>query len=216
MMWTPESVDTTWESSPSLRAKEASENAFCIFSRAKRPRSPPLLAEPQSECSVASSRNLRGSSSGPSFASWALSPRSTSAASSAVHVIFGSRQDAGRLEPRCFRIMWSTWTCAGSSVLALLAGPGPSAAAGLVSPQFLISTRLAHEPPLLPHASIFFTTSMPAITFPKTTCFPLRCGVFSVQMKNWEPFECGPELAMERMPGPVCFFWKFSSRNFSP
>jgi hypothetical protein len=26
----------------------------------------------------------------------------------------------------------------------------------------------------------------------------------------------GPALAMDRSPGLVCFFWKFSSANFSP
>lgn len=40
--------------------------------------------------------------------------------------------------------------------------------------------------------------------------------VLAVQMKNWEPFVLGPALAMDRMPGPVCFRMKFSSGNFSP
>lgn len=40
--------------------------------------------------------------------------------------------------------------------------------------------------------------------------------VLAVQMKNWEPFVLGPALAMDRMPGPVCFRMKFSSANFSP
>ena len=26
----------------------------------------------------------------------------------------------------------------------------------------------------------------------------------------------GPALAMERMPGPVCLSWKFSSANLAP
>ena len=70
-------------------------------------------------------------------------------------------------------------------------------------------------------------------------------GVFSVQMKNWEPLVSGPELAMDRTPaecvrdcenfadigsfaalvtchvsrgspGPVCRSRKFSSRKLSP
>ena len=30
-------------------------------------------------------------------------------------------------------------------------------------------------------------------------------------MKNWEPFVFGPAFAMDKRPGLVCFFWKFSS-----
>lgn len=40
--------------------------------------------------------------------------------------------------------------------------------------------------------------------------------VLAVQMKNWEPFVLGPALAIDRIPGPVCFRMKFSSGNFSP
>lgn len=71
------------------------------------------------------------------------------------------------------------------------------------------------------------------MTEPKTTCLPSNHEVFSVQMKNWEPllkrmlgiaktsgggciYVLGPALAMERIPGPVCFRVKFSSLNFSP
>jgi hypothetical protein len=35
-------------------------------------------------------------------------------------------------------------------------------------------------------------------------------------MKNWDPFEPGPELAMDRSPGVECFRMKFSSGNFAP
>jgi hypothetical protein len=59
--------------------------------------------------------------------------------------------------------------------------------------------------------SIFFTTSMPSTTFPKTTCFPSRKGVGTVVMKNWEPLPFGPALAMDRRPGCVCLRVKFSS-----
>ena len=51
---------------------------------------------------------------------------------------------------------------------------------------------------------------------PKTTCLPSSHAVLTVQMKNWEPLVPGPALAIERMPGPVCFSLKFSSANFSP
>lgn len=40
--------------------------------------------------------------------------------------------------------------------------------------------------------------------------------VFSVQMKNWDPFVLGPAFAIDKMPGPVCLRMKFSSANFSP
>lgn len=39
------------------------------------------------------------------------------------------------------------------------------------------------------------------MTFPKTTCFPSRCGVALTVMKNWEPLVFGPELAMDNKPG---------------
>ena len=35
----------------------------------------------------------------------------------------------------------------------------------------------------------------PAGTLPKTTCFPSKCGVLVVQMKNWDPFVPGPAFA---------------------
>lgn len=41
--------------------------------------------------------------------------------------------------------------------------------------------------PLLdPKLSICFTMSMPAVTEPKTTCFPSSQGQGTVVMKNWE------------------------------
>lgn len=40
--------------------------------------------------------------------------------------------------------------------------------------------------------------------------------VLAVQMKNCDPLVLGPALAMDRIPGPVCLNWKFSSANFSP
>lgn len=39
---------------------------------------------------------------------------------------------------------------------------------------------------------------------------------FVVQIKNWEPFEFGPELAIDNVPKPLCFSTKFSSANFRP
>ena len=35
-------------------------------------------------------------------------------------------------------------------------------------------------------APIFLMTSMPSITWPKTTCFPSKCGLGFNVMKNWD------------------------------
>merc|ERR1711948_189185 len=40
------------------------------------------------------------------------------------------------------------------------------------TPQSAICTGLEHLPESEPTPSIFFTTSMPPVTLPKTTCFP--------------------------------------------
>lgn len=48
-MWTPESVKTGSLNSPTLRAKAASSNGFCIAPFPKGPKSPPLFADEQSE-----------------------------------------------------------------------------------------------------------------------------------------------------------------------
>merc|ERR1719473_2419275 len=52
---------------------------------------------------------------------------------------------------------------------------------------------------------------MPSTTEPKTTCLPSSQSVLTVHKKNWEPFVLGPALAIDRIPGPVCFRIKFSS-----
>jgi hypothetical protein len=38
-----------------------------------------------------------------------------------------------------------------------------------------------------PTFSMFWTTSRPSLTWPKTTCLPSNQEVLTVQMKNWEP-----------------------------
>ncbi|KYN31315.1 hypothetical protein ALC56_14196 [Trachymyrmex septentrionalis] len=68
--------------------------------------------------------------------------------------------------------------------------------------------RLAMEKPIL--------TSIPLRTCPKTTCFPSSQSVLAVHKKNCDPFVFGPELAIDRVPGPVCFNSKFSSSNLLP
>lgn len=54
-MWTPESVSTGSLNSPTLRANAACSNGFCIAPLPNGPKSPPLLAELQSENCCASS-----------------------------------------------------------------------------------------------------------------------------------------------------------------
>merc|ERR1712137_590168 len=50
-----------------------------------------------------------------------------------------------------------------------------------------MTTGLAVLPLWEPTASIFFTTSMPSVTLPKTTCLPSSHAVFTVHKKNCEP-----------------------------
>ena len=48
------------------------------------------------------------------------------------------------------------------------------------------------------------TTLHPLVTLPKTTCFPSRCGVGTVVMKNCEPLVFSPAFAIERRPRLSC------------
>lgn len=64
---------------------------------------------------------------------------------------------------------------------------------------------------------ILFKTPNPLVTLPKIVCFPSNHGVGANVIKNWLPFVFGPELAMLRIPAPVCFSsGEISSSNFSP
>lgn len=49
------------------------------------------------------------------------------------------------------------------------------------------------------------TTCIPEWTRPNIVCFLSSHWVGASVMKNCEPFESGPELAIERMPAPLCF-----------
>mmetsp|Transcript_6713 Transcript_6713/g.12190 ORF Transcript_6713/g.12190 Transcript_6713/m.12190 type:complete len:217 (-) Transcript_6713:257-907(-) len=195
--------------SPTRRAKAASSNFFCIFPRVKLPRSPPFLAEPQSECSLANSWNFFRRSAESTRASFARKPAKNSAASSELQVIRSWRQDEGLREPLCLRMMCNA--CTSSVLVRFAAGSALS-----TSPQLAMTTFLEVFPLELPHFSTFATTSKPDKTFPKTTCLPSRCGVGPVHMKNCEPFVLGPAFAIDKQPFPVCFILKFSSLNFSP
>mmetsp|Transcript_34766 Transcript_34766/g.80368 ORF Transcript_34766/g.80368 Transcript_34766/m.80368 type:complete len:113 (-) Transcript_34766:231-569(-) len=83
-------------------------------------------------------------------------------------------------------------------------------------PESEIITGTRVEPLSLPTCAIDNNTSNPSITFPNTTCLPSSQGVADVVKKNWDPLVFGPELAIERMPGSVCFKIKFSSLKDSP
>jgi len=48
---------------------------------------------------------------------------------------------------------------------------------------------------------------------PKTTWAPSNQVVATVVMKNWDPLVFFPALAIDRIPGLVCFNLKFSSKN---
>ena len=54
--------------------------------------------------------------------------------------------------------------------------------------------------PSVSTASTSLTTSIPLITWPKTTCFPLSQGQSFKVIKNCEPLVLGPELAMAKRP----------------
>jgi len=70
--------------------------------------------------------------------------------------------------------------------------------------------------PSLGHFSTMRTTSMPDTTAPNTTCFPFRCGVSTVVIKNWLPLVLGPALAILNNPGRSCLSLKLSSLNLPP
>src|SRR5262245_21710357 len=63
-------------------------------------------------------------------------------------------------------------------------------------------------------APIFFTTSSPSTTSPKTEWRLSRCGVGPSVMKNWLPLVFGPAFAMDRMPARSCraFGWNSSPK----
>ena len=83
-------------------------------------------------------------------------------------------------------------------------------------PQFSMTILALVAPLSEPYDSTFFTTSMPAVTEPKTTCLPSSQLVWAVHRKNWLPFVFGPALAIDKMPGPVCGRVKFSSGKRAP
>ena len=90
------------------------------------------------------------------------------------------------------------------------------AAYAVISPLSAITTLAEVFPELEPLPSIVFTRSCPSKTLPNTTCLPSSHAVFTVVIKNCEPFVFGPALAMDSKYGSLCFKSKFSSLNLFP
>ena len=67
---------------------------------------------------------------------------------------------------------------------------------------------------LLHDLHTFNDSSEHNMTTVQPLCFHLPMnrimGGSTVVMKNWDPFEFGPELTIESKPGPTCFILKFS------
>ncbi len=80
---------------------------------------------------------------------------------------------------------------------------------------FVIVTVFDGLPEFDPTASIAFTTFLPYLTLPKTTCLWSSHEVGAVVRKNWLPLVSLPALAIERQKGS-CLSLKFSSANLSP
>merc|ERR1712217_848955 len=87
------------------------------------------------------------------------------------------------------------------------------------SPHSVISTeRRGLLPAPTATFSILRTTSIDAgsKTWPNTTCLLSSQSHLLQVMKNWQPLELAPLLAMDSKPGLSCFKTKFSSGNRSP
>eukprot|EP00568_Trieres_chinensis_P005484 CAMPEP_0183310050 /NCGR_PEP_ID=MMETSP0160_2-20130417/28567_1 /TAXON_ID=2839 ORGANISM="Odontella Sinensis, Strain Grunow 1884" /NCGR_SAMPLE_ID=MMETSP0160_2 /ASSEMBLY_ACC=CAM_ASM_000250 /LENGTH=223 /DNA_ID=CAMNT_0025474193 /DNA_START=556 /DNA_END=1224 /DNA_ORIENTATION=- len=126
-------------SSPIFNPNDASSKAGCIFLRPKKPKSPPLLADEQSDSVRANSSNVARSSLGSDNDScriW-MSSLSSSLAFSSVSVIRGFLQLAGLRLPRCFLSMCSTRTCSGPPDLS-------------ADPPFSLRAERLSRPPLTP------------------------------------------------------------------
>merc|ERR1719215_882267 len=115
-----------------------------------------------------------------------------------------------------------------SAQLALSMRAAASATAGAAAQQPVVAQSSPHSVMrtdnrgLLPAPtatfSILRTTYMDegSSTWPKTTCLLSSQSHLLHVMKNWQPLELAPLLAMERRPGLSCFSTKFSSGNRSP
>src|SRR3954447_2295782 len=68
---------------------------------------------------------------------------------------------------------------------------------------------------LSPWRTAFTTFWVFSMTSPKIECLLSSQGVATWVMKNCDPLELGPELAIERTPGPLCFrsLWNSSLKE---
>mmetsp|Transcript_16605 Transcript_16605/g.66997 ORF Transcript_16605/g.66997 Transcript_16605/m.66997 type:complete len:200 (-) Transcript_16605:1-600(-) len=100
MMWSPESVSTMSEISPTAKAYVASSKGFCICPRPNSPRSPPFRKLPQSDRCVAV---LTKAACGSGAARMAVRSESNSVSASSFESVMRSpvRRDTGFREPVC-------------------------------------------------------------------------------------------------------------------
>eukprot|EP00540_Astrosyne_radiata_P018299 CAMPEP_0116834700 /NCGR_PEP_ID=MMETSP0418-20121206/7132_1 /TAXON_ID=1158023 /ORGANISM="Astrosyne radiata, Strain 13vi08-1A" /LENGTH=173 /DNA_ID=CAMNT_0004464279 /DNA_START=44 /DNA_END=566 /DNA_ORIENTATION=- len=106
------------DNSPIFNPKLACSKGGCIFFRPKKPKSPPRLADEQSDSVRASSSKVARNSSGELDSDKiSINWRSSSVDSSLVAVILGSLHDDGRRESLCFFKICSTRTSLGAEAL---------------------------------------------------------------------------------------------------
>ena len=92
-----------------------------------------------------------------------------------------------------------------------------------ICPQSATTTLFLVAPLLLPIASIFFTTSYPLTTLPKTTCLPSSQEVFTVVRKNCasgtrtvtDPIEVAWRQLQRHSPHKADFFTNLDQRDNS-
>mmetsp|Transcript_153009 Transcript_153009/g.490874 ORF Transcript_153009/g.490874 Transcript_153009/m.490874 type:complete len:201 (-) Transcript_153009:462-1064(-) len=199
----------TSESSPGRRAQAASSSSGSKTPRSTGPRSPPCEADASSENSRASSTKVV----------------SMLVADTNLFRTFSTNTSSS---PFCRLAAGSSPTAAPSvSTPASLTDASTSCPQPLIHAVFvsrkestpLPSCTTAHLPPssAVPQAaSTRCTTLMPSSTRPKTTCLRSSCLAAFKRMKNCEPLEFGPALAMLSSPSLECDSKKFSSSNRSP
>ena len=86
----------------------------------------------------------------------------------------------------------------------------------MISPQSEILTLAHGVPDFVPYDSNVFSTFMPALILPNTTCLLSSHGVTAVVMKNCDDCVFGPAFAMDNNPACVCLSLKFSSLKVFP
>jgi hypothetical protein len=102
----------------------------------------------------------------------------------------------GKQEACDVKISGSSLQLLSPSDVSLYLGAAPAAAAHNC-PDLAMSAFCEVAPLREPTFSSASTTACPDLTLPKTTCFPLRCEVIAVVMKNCEPCVLRPAFAIE-------------------